>query len=284
MITSRAIKEFDPVSRALCSIAAAVLGSSAISGLSSMWGASKASEAQTNAANASIANQRAMYEANKNLLSPFINAGQAGIGQLQDWVNPTSGTNPLASLIKLVTPGADMSAVLEQTPGYKFSQSQGTRAALNALAARGLGGSPGAIAKGVGGYVSGLASNTWDSVVKNLLSTFTSGGNALQNLVNSGINAGGALTGAGTNSANAISGALTGAGNAQAAGFNAMGSGIGNIAGSVPSAMLLQQLTGGSGGGGSVYGDPSFGGNNVWGGSSANPLPGLTHLDYGEGY
>ena len=171
--------------RLFCTVAAAIIGSSVVGAGASIWGANKAADAQGKAADKSIAAQKEMYESNKNLLSPFINAGQGGIGQLQDWLSTTGGTsggNPLSALLKLVTPGADQSATLSQTPGFQFAEKQGTRAALNALAARGLGGSPGAIAKNVGNYVTGLAGNTWDSVVKNLLSTFQTGGNALQNL------------------------------------------------------------------------------------------------------
>jgi hypothetical protein len=283
VIISRAIREFDPEARLYCSIAAAVIGGSALSAGASIWGSSKAADAQTQAAQQSIAAQKEMYGQNKNLLQPFITAGQQGLPNLQNWVDPTNGSNPLSQLIKLTTPGADMSATLEQTPGYQFSQKQGTRAALNALAARGLGGSPGAIAKGVSNYNSGLASTTWDSVVKNLLSTFGMGTNALQGLVNTGVQSGSALAGVGTNTANQISGALTGAGNAQAAGYNAMGSAAGGFGNSLGTAAMLQQLTGG-GGGGSIYGNPSFGGNGVWGGSSQNPLSGLDASDYGAGY
>lgn len=278
--------EFDPEQRMYCNIAAAVLGAGVASAGASIWGANKASDAQTTMGNAAITNQKDMYNTNKGVLQPFINAGQGGISQLQDWLNPaggSGGSNPLSSLLKLTTPGADMSSTLEQTPGYQFSAGQGTRAALNALAARGLGGSPGAIAKGVGGYVTGLAGNTWDSVVKNLLSTFQTGGNALQGLVNTGGNAGAALAGVGTNTANSITGSLTGIGNAQAAGANATGTAIGTGANSMTTAALLQQLTGGSGGGG-VYGNPAFGSNEVWGGSSRNPLEGLNSTDYGSGY
>lgn len=238
-------------------VAAAVLGAGALSTGASIWGANKAADAQTGAASASIANQRDIFGQNKNLLTPFINAGAGAIPGLQDWLSSSggaSGSNPLSALIRLVTPGASMSDTLSQTPGFDFSKTQGTRAALNALAARGLGGSPGAIAKGVGGYVSGLAGNTWDSVVKNLLSTFQTGGGMLQNLVNSGVTAGGALAGVGTNTANAVSGALTGAGNAQAAGANATGSAISGMGGSLTTAALLKQLTGG--GGGSIYSNP----------------------------
>lgn len=259
--------EFDPADQLYCSIAAAVIGAGALGAGASIWGANKASDAQTNAANAAITQQQGMYASNKGILQPFIDAGTSGIGKLQDWINPTSGTNPLASLIKLVTPGADMSSTLEQTPGYQFQAGQGTRAALNALAARGLGGSPGAIAKGVGGYVSGLAGSTWQNIVAALSGVQGQETNALQGVVNTGTSAGGALAGVGTNTANSITGSLTGAGNAQAAGANATGAAIGGLGNSVTTAMLLKQLTGG-GGGGSIYGGiPGAEGPTSYGGA-----------------
>lgn len=274
MIHSRAFKfHVHPRDRFVCSLAAAVLGAGALSAGASAWGANKAAGAQTDAANAAIANQQQMFAKNSNNLTPFINAGAGGIDQLKDWLSTSggaSGGNVLSSLLKLVTPGSDQSATLEQTPGYQFSAGQGTRGALNALAARGLGGSPGAIAKGVGGYVSGLASNTWDSVVKNLLSTFGAGGNALQGLVNTGVTAGSSLAGVGTNTANSISSSLTGAGNAQAAAANATGSAVGGLGNSLSTAALLQQLGLGGGGGGSVYGNTSVGGDPLSGMSGVN--------------
>lgn len=275
MIHSRAFKDHVYRDPFVCFLAAAVLGAGALGAGASIWGANKAAGAQTDAATAAIANQQGMYNTNKGVLDPFIKAGQGGIGQLQDWLSTSGGTggsNALSSLLKLVTPGPDQSATLQQTPGYGFAQGQGTRGALNALAARGLGGSPGAIAKGVSTFNSGLASSTWDSVVKNLLSTFQTGGNALQGLVNTGVNAGGALAGVGTNTANSITGSLTGAGNAQAAGANATGAAIGGLGNSATTAALLQQLGLGGGAGGGIYtpgtaiagadGPTSYGGPN----------------------
>lgn len=274
MIHSRAFRNFMRDRLSGCSLAAAVLGAGALGAGASIWGSSKAAGAQTDAANAAIANQKSMFDTNKNMLSPFVNAGAGGIDQLKDWLSTSSGTsggNPLSALLKLVMPGSDQSATLEQTPGYQFSAGQGTRGALNALAARGLGGSPGAIAKGVGGYVSGLASNTWDSVVKNLLSTFQTGGNALQNLVSTGVTAGSSLAGVGTNTANSITGSLTGAGDAQAAGANATGAAVGGLGNSFTTAALLQQLGLGGGGGGGIYqGASSVGGNPLDGFSGVN--------------
>lgn len=257
VIYSRAFRDFTRDKLSGCSLAAAVLGGSALGAGASIWGANKAAGAQTDAAAAAIANQNKMYDSNKGILSPFINAGAGGIDQLKDWLSTSGGaggSNALSSLLKLVMPGSDQSATLQQTPGYQFAQGQGTRGALNALAARGLGGSPGAIAKGVSTFNSGLASQTWDSVVKNLLNTFQTGGNALQGLVNTGVTAGGALAGVGTNTANSITGSITGAGNAQAAGANATGAAIGGIGNATTTAALLQQLGLGEGGGGGIYG------------------------------
>ncbi len=148
-----------------------------------------------------------------------------------------------------------MSATLAQTPGYQFALSQGLRASNNQLAARGLGGSGGAVAKGATNFAEGLAGNTWQNVVQALQSSYNTQVGAGQNLLNSGVTAGSSLAGVGTNTANAISGAQTGAGNAQAAGYNAIGTAVGNAANSLPSAMLLSQLTGGRGAGssGGIY-------------------------------
>lgn len=249
-------------------VAASILGAGALSAGASIWGSSKAADAQTAAAQASIANQKDMYNQNKGVLQPFINAGQGGISGLQDWLSTNggaSGNNALSTLLKLVTPGADQSATLAQTPGYQFSQGQGTRAAMNALAARGLGGSPGAVAKGVSTFNSGLASTTFNDAVKNLLSTFQTGGNALQGLVNTGVTAGSSLAGVGTNTANSISGALTGEGNAQAAGYNAAGSAISGFGNSAATAALINSLT--KNGGGSIYGGTGPGSAFMGGGS-----------------
>lgn len=266
--------------RLLCEVAAAVLGAGALSAGASIWGANKAANAQTSAANAGIQNQREMYETNKAVLAPYINAGVGGLDNLKEWINPTSGNNVLSSLIRLVTPGADMTDTLRSTPGYQFQENQGTRAIMNRLASRGLGGSAGAVARGIGQYVTGLADSTWGNVVDKTRSVFDTGYNALSGLVNTGLTAGGALAGIGTKTADAISSGLTGMGNAQAAGYNAIGAGIGNFGNSLLTAGLINGGIGGGGGsvyGGSSYGPMSVGGAPLDGYSSYNPY-------YGPGY
>lgn len=242
-------------------VAVAVLGASAVGAASSIYGANKAADAQTAAANASISNQQQMYANNKNVLNPFIQAGQGQVGSQQALLDPNNASGPLAQLLKLTMPGADMSATLAQTPGYQFAESQGLRAVNNQLAARGLAGSGGPVAKGAASFTTGLAQNTWQSVVQALQNTYSSQLQGGQNLINTGTQAGSALAGVGTNTANSISGALTGAGNAQAAAANATGSAISNAANGLPSNLLLSQLMGGGSGGiyGNVGGMPATG-------------------------
>lgn len=264
-------KEFNPEDKLYCSIAAAILGAGALSAGASMYGSSKAADAQTNAANASIANQNAMYDKNSNMLSPFINAGKNQLPGLTQWNDYNNENSPLNALMKLVMPGADMSSTLEQTPGYQFNLSQGLRAGNNALAARGLGGSGGAAAKGASTFASGLAGNTWQSVVNALSNTFSTGAGTMQNLVNTGAQSGNALAGVGTSTANANSNALIGAGNAQAANWNNMGTQAGNFGNSLTTAAMMEKLTGGGGSSG-IYAPSStigvggnFGNESYWG-------------------
>lgn len=228
-------------------VAVAVLGAGAIGAGASIYGSTQAANAQTNAANAAIANQQQMYAKNQTQLQPFINAGSGQIANQQALLSGQSG--PLSALTALTTPGADQSAALAQTPGYQFNLSQGLNSVNNSLAARGLGGSGGAVAKGAANYAEGLAGNTWQSVVAALQNQYTAQTGAGQNLINSGEGAAGALAGVGTNTANQISGSITGAGNAQAAASNAIGSAVGNAGNSLSTAALLQQLTGGGAGG-----------------------------------
>jgi len=236
-------------------VAAAVLGGSVIGGLSSIWGSSNAANAQKEAANAMIANTNKIYESNKGLAMPYINAGAGMLGNLQDWLK-TDSNNPFSTLIKLTTPGADMNEVLSQLPGYQFQLNQGNRAVQNALAARGLGGSAGAVAKGISNYTQGLAGSTWGSLVDKLQNVFGAGTNAMQGVVNTGANAVNSLTGAGTAATNSINSALGGIGNANANMYNSIGGAIGGIGNGLSSYAMLQKLMGsnGGGGGGSIYG------------------------------
>lgn len=237
-------KDFDPTDRYLCSVAAAVIGAGALGAGASIYGANRAAGAQTEATQAATRAQLGMFNTAKGALDPFINAGAGGIDALKAWLDDQSGSSPLNALKRLTTPGADMSTALSETPGFKFTEDRGLRAVNNALAARGLGGSGGAVAKGAGEYTTGLASNTWQSVVNALQNMFTSGAGAKQNFVNTGAGAAGTLTGAATGVGGQIGSNLIGAGNAQAGAATATGNAIGNFGNSVSTAALLQKLLG----------------------------------------
>ena len=97
-------------------IATAIGGSAVLGAGASIFGAEKqsqaaqqASQAQVQLGQQSLAQQLGLFNTAKGSLQPFIDAG--------------SGALP--TLMKLLTPGADMSAVLSQIPGFKFAQHRG---------------------------------------------------------------------------------------------------------------------------------------------------------------
>lgn len=208
------------------SIGSALIGSNA---------ADKASQQQAAAQQAALAQQKEMFGVAQGALNPFISGGQSVLGTLKG----------------LITPGADQSALLAQTPGFQFASQYGTKAATNALAAKGQGMSAGPLATAISQYNNGLAQNTWQNTV-----------NALQGYANTGANAAGNLAGGAISSGNAMAGTLGNIGNAQAAGTlgsaNALSGGLTGAAGAGTNALLYNKLLGSSGGGG-LYDGSSYG-------------------------
>lgn len=196
-------------------LAAAVLGSAVIGGGASIFGASKAANAQTSAANQANETQKAMFQNALQYTTPFMKMGADAIPWLQ----------------KLTTPGPDQTAALEATPGYQFNLSQGEKAITNQETMKGLSGNT---LRAGGAFASGLASNTWSDVVNKLISQVGIGSQAAGNVMGNSTMVGGQL---GAN--------ITGAGNAQAgadiAGANAVSGGVGNIS----NALMLNSLMGG---------------------------------------
>lgn len=238
---------FDPpdfAGRYVCSVAAAIIGAGALGAGASIYSSSRAASAQTKSAAMATQAQRDMFDVTRNSLQPFINAGQGGIGDLQKWLSSSDEGGPLNALMKLTMPGANMSETLRQTPGYQFAEDRGLRGVNNALAARGLGGSGGAVAKGAAEYTTGLASNTWQSVVNALQSLFTGGAAAKQNFVNTGANAAAGLGSNATQVGGQIGGNIIGAGNAQAGNFMNMGNALGNFGNNISQAAIFNKLFG----------------------------------------
>ena len=65
-------------------VATAILGGAAVSGAASIYGANKAADTQTSAANArAIAAQQQMYQQTQKNLAPYRTTGNYAAGQLQ---------------------------------------------------------------------------------------------------------------------------------------------------------------------------------------------------------
>lgn len=246
-----------------CSVAAAILGAGALTAGASVFGSSKAASAQTSAAQAGIAAQQGMFNTTKNMMQPFITGGADMMGQLKNWITPESSP-VMNSLMGLVTPGANQSAMLEQMPGFQFNKTQGLRAVNNQLAARGLGNSGGAVAKGAANFVSGLAQNTWGSAVDKLMGLFTGTGNMMQNMVGSGVSAGNALGAQATTTGAGIAGSSMNIGNAQAGNWMNVGNSLGSFASAIPGAYAMMPKTGYGGSMGPYVHNPAYGNTGGW--------------------
>jgi len=182
-------------------------------------------------------------------LQPFVGAGQAVLPTLQG----------------LLTPGPDMTNLLQQMPGFQFAKDIGTQTAINQGSTTGYGGN---VATGLERFGTGLASQTYNTLVDQLRGTAGMGATAAGGL-------GTLLSGIGTG----VGGVYTGAANQLATLFGNMGPQIGQ-AGIGSATALGAGLTGGVNalsnplmmmalmGGGRGAGGGGFGG--LFGGGTAN--------------
>jgi hypothetical protein len=191
-----------------------------------------ASQQQMQAQMMALQQQQALYQQGlgvaQGALNPFIQAGQGAAGTLSNLLQP-----------------GQSAAALAQMPGFQFASQYGTKAAQNALSAKGQGASAGPLATAISQYNQGLAGNQYFNTV-----------GALQNFAGLGANAasslGGAALGAGVASGNAQANTIGNIGNAQAAGTlgaaNAYSGGLTGAAGAGSNALLLSALAGGNNG------------------------------------
>lgn len=200
--------------------------------------------------------QKSTFDTSKNALNPFI----------------TSGTNLLPTLQNLLTPGASQTDTLSKLPGFQFQSQYGTQAATNALAARGLAGSTGPVARAVSDYNNGLAGTSFNNYVQQLLQGAGLGASGANALAGAAGTAGSNVGGLTANTNNTIGNTLTGIGNAQAAGTlgvsNALSGGLTGAANSGTNALLLSKLFPGASttanAGGGIYGNPTGYSTNPW--------------------
>ena len=226
-------------------VATAVIGAGVLGAGATIWGANKAADAQTAAAQQAANTSLSMYNTTRGDLSPYRQIGQTASDQL------TSRIGELTSPITMDQ------ATLEKTPGYQFNLTQGQRAVTNSAAARGLV-SSGAALKGAATFATGLADSTYQQQFNNAQTNQANAYNRLKALVDTGENASAQTGTAGTAAANTAAGAQIGAGNAQAAGANATGGAIANTANGIGGYMAYKGLYGGGGSSGPItYGGPN---------------------------
>lgn len=215
-------------------VATAVVGSAVIGAGASIYGSNKAAEAQQNAANTAANTAEAQYQTTRADLAPFRTIGQNAADYLS-----TNGY--------YTTPIVMDQATLEQTPGYQFTKTQGLKAVQNAAAARGLGNS-GAALKGAATFATGLADNTYQTQFNIANTNQTNAYNRLKGLLDTGETAAAGTGVLGANAANTAANAQIGGGNAAAAGYNATGGAVTNLANNIGGYYAYKGLYGGNSG------------------------------------
>src|SRR5882762_5200274 len=110
MITSKVEFEFEYIYPCLCHawVATAIIGGSLIGAGATAYSASKASEAQTNAAQTAANTSLSMYNTTRGDLSPYRDIGGVAADQL---------TSRLSDLTSPITMDE---STLRNTPGYQF--------------------------------------------------------------------------------------------------------------------------------------------------------------------
>ena len=214
---------------------AAIVGSTIVGGVMSSKAASKAAGAQGAAADASIAEQRAQFEAMQRVLKPYVDAGNPALRQIASYSEVAQpALNEQQALNGMFGPAAQQEAInrIEQSPLYLEQVRQGENAILqNASATGGLRG--GNIQAALAQFRPAVLSQMIEDKYTKLGGMATFGGNAAQNLATMGQASAAGVGAAGMGMASNIGNAQIGAGNAQAQAALAKGQAWGNVAGSV---------------------------------------------------
>jgi len=237
-----------------CGVAAAIVGSAVVGGVTSSVMSNKASKAQQQAAGSANAEAAREYDITRqdqlNLLTqqradqqPWLDAGRNALTQL------VSGTAAGGQFTKTFT-GADLAS----DPGYQFRLQQGQQGVKRSAAAQG-GLLSGAALKAMARFSQGLASDEYgaaynrfnndQSTQYNRLASLAGVGQQATNQVGQASqNAYGTIANAGMNTSNAIQNNLTGAGNARASGYVGVGNAINNGLGQAYNGYQQNQLLG----------------------------------------
>ena len=256
------------------STAAAILGSAVIGGALSARASSKASKAQTQAAQDANAAQERMFEKQTQLQEPFRQGGLTAQNEIMQLLG-IGGDKTAAGYGSLGKSfGTDQ---FQQDPGYAFRQSEGMKALERSAAARGnlLSGST---MKGIQRFGQDLASQEYQNAFNRYQVERSAKLNPLQSLMGSGQSATNVMTGAAGQMGQNEASNLYNAGQARASGYigqaNALNTALGQVAGYAAQAPLNNAMINyyNSGAPGGVPGGSPGGG---FGSSTPYRLPGL---------
>ncbi len=154
---------------------AAAIGAvgSVAGGIASGKGAKKAAKIQAQSAAQQTAALQAMYNTNRELMTPTFNNGAAAQSRLNTLLGLPGGD------------GSNAAATLAATPGYQFQLNQGVQAVNANAYARGMGNS-GAAMKALQDRGNGLAHQNYNNYVNQVGSVADRGVSAMNGLVAQG--------------------------------------------------------------------------------------------------
>jgi len=210
-------------------VATAIAGAAVVGAGASIYGASKAAGAQTDAANQANATQLQMYNQQRTDLAPYSGAGVEGLNALRSYLG-VGGDTTAANYGKYNQQfGMDQ---FTADPGYAFRLSEGMKGLNSQAAARG-GLISGAALKAATNYGQQAGSQEYQNAFNRYQTNRTNQLAPLQGLTASGqAAAAGAAANAGTYGANVSANTLA-AGNAAASGImggtNAINQTIGSL-------------------------------------------------------
>jgi hypothetical protein len=216
-------------------IATAIIGSAVVGGVVASRSAGKAAQAQGEASNASIAEQRTQFAALQKTLKPYVDAGSPALKQLSSYSDVAQpALDEQQALSGILGPEAQQSAIdrIEQSPLYMEYVAQGENAMLqNASATGGLRG--GNMQAALSQFRPAVLQQMIEDKYSKLGGMVSFGGSATQNLATMGQASAAGEASAGMNLASNVGNSITAAGDARANAALAKGQAWGNVAGSV---------------------------------------------------
>lgn len=202
-------------------VAGAVVGGSLLSGYMGSNAASDAADAQSNAAAASNATQRYMYDTTRQDNMPALDARNASLAKMRELLG--IGEKGGGGVLGKAPTASDVMA----EPGYQFGLTQGMNALNNQLTARGMRNS-GAALKAAARYGTDYAASKYDNAFNRMQSADTNRFNRFASLAGAGQVGANTIGQAGQNYANQVGATQQSLGNALAASEIAKGNAWGN--------------------------------------------------------